>query len=245
MMKIHKRVFFGVAAVLAVLLSFQTARAGTIIKLSLGNDAAPDVEYVGGVFSTIDDLIPSPGEQNTAVEFLGFLNSIPNIAAADASYTIDGVTKVPGPAAEFGGVIQQDLTGGTFQLWDDDGVTLLLGVALGNSRLFGNNGPPGAGAVFSTSFGTPLGGAAGGTLASLIAPGTISFSIGMTNINNGLGLSLAGPFSVFGPVTFGTLNDFSADVTKSIDAEQVPEPAAALLLVIGGLMAPTVLRRRR
>jgi hypothetical protein len=189
MMKILKKAFHGATLVAALLLTFsQVATAGTILKLSLGNDPTADLAYsggFGGVLSTIDDGDgASPGDQNTAVEFLDFLSSMTNIPAADASYSLSGATAA-GPASVVGTVVLQSLTGGTFQLWDDDDVTLLLDVALGDSTIVGQVGNP-AGAVFSATFGTPL----AGTLASQIAPGTISMSISMTDINGGGGMSV-------------------------------------------------------
>ena len=96
MMMFHDKTFVCAALAAALVLSsFQMAGAGTILKLSLGDDPPNDIEYSGGavgVLSTVDDLDgTSPGEQNTAVEFLGFLSSMTNIPTADASYTITGV----------------------------------------------------------------------------------------------------------------------------------------------------------
>jgi hypothetical protein len=247
MMKSHAKVFLRAAMAAALVLSaFQIAGAGTIIKLSLGDDPAADIEYSAGILSTIDDGDgSSPGDQNTAVEFLDFLSSLANIPSADASYTLTGVT--PSALAVHVipmGTVLQPFTGGTFELWDDLG-TLLLGVSLGDSELAGTIGGTATGAVFSTTFGSPLPGAAGGTLAPLIAPGTVTMSISMTDINGGAGLSITPFFSPFPGIELATLHDFEADVTKSIDAERlIPEPSAAILLAIGGLLAIPAARRR-
>ncbi|MEX2310255.1 MAG: hypothetical protein WD738_21990 [Pirellulales bacterium] len=242
MMKIHS-VFARAGLVVALLVaSSQVAQAGTILKLNLGGDPAPDVEYTGGVagvLSTVDDgdgSAGSPGDQNTAVEFLDFLSLISDISSADASYSLNGVTAVGPASVLFGTVVAQDFAGGTFQLWDDSPVpVLLLDVALTTSALVGPIGPPATGAVFSTTFGTPL----GGTLAPLIVPGTVSVSIAMTDVNGGAGLSV----TPIGPGV-GTLNEFVADVTKTIAAERIPEPTAGVLLLVGGLMAAPRMRRR-
>jgi hypothetical protein len=247
MMTFHVKVFLRVAMAAALVLpAFQDASAGTIIKLSLGDDPAADIEYTSGILSTVDDGDgSSPGDQNTAVEFLDFLSSLTNIPSADASYTLSGVTPA-GPAVHVIslGTVLQPFTGGTFELWDDLG-TLLLGVSLGDSELAGTVGGTATGAVFSTTFGTPLPGPAGGTLAPLIAPGTVTMSISMSHINGGAGLSIT-PFLAPVPgIELATLHDFVANVTKSIDAERlIPEPTAALLLVLGGLIAVPCLRRR-
>ena len=58
------------------LMAGNTADAGTIIKLSLGN-TGPDIEYSGGVLSTVDDgIVGTPGDQNTSIDFLDFLSGM-------------------------------------------------------------------------------------------------------------------------------------------------------------------------
>jgi hypothetical protein len=226
-------------AAIAILMSAAgVAEAGTIIKLSLGDDPTPDVQFNGVMYSTIDDLVAgTPGDQNTAVEFLDFLAFLPPIPTADASYTLNGVgvsgaptTVVAGPST----VVVQPLAGGSFSLWDASNV-LLLSADLGSSTLTGPLGPPATGAVFSTT----LGSVTGGTLASLIAAHSISVSISMSDINGGSGLSVTS--------TPGgdELDPFTADVTEGIAAEQlrIPEPASATLLALGGLLM--LARRRR
>jgi hypothetical protein len=128
------------------------------------------------------------------------------------------------------------MAGGVFRLWDDSPVpVLLLEVALGGSAIVGPLGAPATGAVFSTTFSTPI----GGTLAPLIVPGTVSMSIGMGDIDGGAGLSV----SPFGSLT--VLNAFTADATKLVAADRlIPEPTTALMLVLGTLVAPALPRRR-
>src|SRR5687768_12657051 len=154
MMKIHTMLF--VSAVALVLCSLQVANAGTIIKLSLGSDATADYQFSGGpvgVMSTINDGVGgTPGDQDTAIEFLDFLSSFPNIPAG-ASYTLSGLTAVP-PATVFAGYVFQDLAGGTFELWDDLN-NPLLSVALTTSTIVAQVGNP-SGAVLTTTLGTPL-----------------------------------------------------------------------------------------
>lgn len=206
-----------------LVLSASGARADTIIKLDLGDDAATDLQLSGGFLSTVDDGDgATAGDQNTDVEFLGFLSSLPDIASAAASYTLDGVA-VSGSLAIFGSLAIQNLTGGTFSLFDENNV-LLLSVSLDDSVLTGPLGAPATGALFSTTFGTIL---PGGTLDSFITdPGSISLSISMTDVNGGVGLSSSGGGTV--------LNPFTADATQSISA--VPEPGAAALIALAGLL---------
>lgn len=211
-----------VLGVACALLFAQSAQAGTIIKLSLGDDPTPDVEFDGAIFSTIDNGDgATPGEQNTAVEFLDFLSSHPPIPTAIASYTVSGVTAVTPATVLFGSLVIAEFTGGSFALYDDLG-GLLLSADLDDSALSGPLGPPATGALFTTTFATVT----GGSLAPLIDPNTISLSISMTDINGGLGFStssgLGGDF----------LDPFEADVTENIAAEQIPEPATAVLAML-------------
>ena len=63
-----------------------------------------------------------------------------------------------------------------------------------------------------------------------------SFSISLTNVNDGLGLSIA---------DHGGLEGFSADATANIEAQpsQVPEPQSLRLLLCGALALLGVWRR--
>jgi len=223
------------AALALLLTSFQTSFAGTIIKLSLGSDPAADYQFsggLGGVFSTIPDGNPgTPGEQDTAVEFLDFLSGFPNIPAG-ASYTLSGMTALVPPTVGPGTLVVQDLAGGSFQLWDQFN-NLLLDANLTNSAIVGFLGNP-SGGVVSTTFGSPV----AGPLAAYIVPGTVSISIALSDIQT-LG---GGPGFVVG---IGGLAPFTADASKTIAAEWtgVPEPASAILLVLG--MASVMGSRRR
>jgi hypothetical protein len=229
MMKMHKFVLFGVALATALLLSIQTASAATIIKLDLGDDPLKDFEFVSGTLSTIADGIGSPGDQETGVDFLDFLSGEVDIPSG-ASYTFDGAV-INGPAFVAGPAVTQFLMGGSFQLWDDDGVTLLLDVAMTDSVLFGATNT-GAAATIAVDFGNVV----GGTLAPQILSDTISFSISMAGVKTGALNGLR--------VIAGVLQDFQADATKIIAAEQVPEPTVAALSILGLAFAATAMRRR-
>ena len=240
MMKIHMKAFVRATVVAAlILLPLQAASAGTILKLSLGA-VGPDLEFSGGVLSTSDDGdAGTTGEQNTAVDFSDFLSGMTDIVLPDASYTLNGVT-ASGPASVlFGVVVIQPLSGGDFQLWDDTNA-LLLDVDLGDTALSGPLGPSATGAVFSITNGSVV----GGSLAPLIIGNSVSVSISMTNISSG-GIDGLSVSPLAPPVAgLGTLNDFTADATKAIAGERVPEPASAMLVILGSLLAPAMMRRR-
>ena len=218
-----------------LVLSASSARADTIIKLGLGGDAAADLELSGGILSTVDDGDgATTGNQNTNIEFLGFLSFLTDETLSLASYTLDGVA-VAGPATVFGGSMAiQNLTGGTLSLYDGNNI-LLLSASLVSSVITGPVGAPATGAIFSTSFATLI---PGGTLDAYLDPNSISFSISMSDVNGGTGLSVSGGGTVLDP--------FTADATQTIAAE-VPEPKAAALLGLGAALVAllaTPARRR-
>jgi PEP-CTERM motif len=230
MMRTTKNVLCGVI-VCALIFAATSLQAATIIKLNLGG-IGPDVGMgAGGILSTTNDLIPATtGDQNTDIEFVGALDSIPDVTTTNASFTMQGLNAV-GPATVFGTLVIQNFVGGQFSLYDPAN-TLLLQGPLTNSALTGVLGPPGTGALFTTTLGTVT----GGTLAPSIVPGTVSLSMNMTNVNGGLGFSVVGG----GP----QLNQFLADASISISAE-VPEPATLALAGLGSIVAFGFARRRR
>jgi hypothetical protein len=202
-----------------------SASAVDIIYADLGA-AAPfgdlfDVEFDGTTLSTIDDGVgATAGDQNTNVEFLNFLNFIPDIATQTASFTLDGMTTSGSPTV-FGGVlVVQTFSGGSLDIYDPANV-LLLSATLNNSALSGPLGPPATGAIFSTSTGLIT----GGTLAPLIDPNTLALSLNLSNINGSSGLSVSG----LGP----SLDPFESDATVTISANQIPEPSSEVLLLLG------------
>jgi hypothetical protein len=237
-MKSTSKVFIrGMAACVLFCLAVSTTHAGTIIKLNLGG-VGPDVGMGApaglpvGVLGTVDQTagpLP-PGDQLTAIEYTGFLNFIPNVSTSTASFSLNGLNAV-GPANVFGSLVIQNYNGGVFSLYDPANNLLLQG-PLTTSALSGVIGPPGTGALFTTTFSTVT----GGSLLPYIAPGSVSLSMNMTNVNGGNGFAVAGG----GP----QLNQFLADASISIAADPVPEPASFLLLGLGSALAMAYGRRR-
>ena len=221
------------SAALALLLTFNASQAA-LIKLDLaktpGPDLGPDIAYAGSVLSTPSDgNVLTTGSQDTAIVFGDFLSALP---ATRGSYSLNNLSAngpattvfIPGPNIT---VVSQSLTGGNFQLYDSANVKL-LDVSLASSALSGTAGPASTTAnVISVTNGTVV----GGTLASQIASNSVSFSIALTNISGG-GLA----------VSSNVLAPFTASATKEIAGNPVPEPSAAILLVLGSWC--TVLRRR-
>lgn len=206
------------------------ASGDTIIKLGLGGDVAFDVSYDGTELATIDDgSVGSDGDQDTGVDFLGFLSSETDISFPDASFTIAGVSPSGLPVVSGGGfLVEQGFTGGMFWLYKEDGAVdeLLLSADLDDSTLFGVIGGPSVGSLFTTSFATVT----GGTLAPLIDPDSIGMAISFTNVNGGAGFSTSGEGAGL------LLNPFVGDVTLNIEADQIPEPATSLLALWAGLL---------
>ena len=252
MMKIHTIALRAAMLAAVCFAAIQVANAGTIIKLNLGSDNPPDVGFSAGFLTTLNDgnnLPNSPGDQDTNVDFLDFLGFLPNIPAG-ASFSLSGIqatptaTQLSPPITPVGNTIIQNFTGGQLRLWDPAGV-LLLGVNLGDSQLTGNSSPlPANGALFSTSFGSPIPGPGGGILAPQIAGNSVTLSIGLGDVNNGAGLSLSSITPIAPGLATGVLNNFNANATASIDALQaVPEPAAATLMLLAGLCGVSTRRR--
>ena len=234
-MTLTSRLFIrGVAACAIFCMAVSVTHAATIIKLNLGG-VGPDVGMNGaGVLSTVDQTggPPPTGDQFTDVEYTGFLNFIPDINTNTATFSLNGLNAV-GPASTFGTLVIQNFTGGNFRLYDPADNLLLQG-PLTNSALSGVIGPPGTGALFTTT----LGAVTGGSLAPFIAPGSVSLSMNMTNVNGGAGFGVIGA----GP----QLNPFLADGSVSIAAEfsGIPEPATMTLIALGSMVTLAIGRRR-
>ncbi len=206
--------------------------ASTVIKLTLG-ETTPDVSLSqAGVFGTTDDgNAATAGNQNTAIEYTNGLDFIPDIPTNVGSLTLSGL-QVSGPAQVFGTLVIQNFQAGAFSLFDPANVLLLSGI-LTSSTLTGVVGPPGTGSVFTTG---PVA-VGGGTLAPFFAPGSLSLSLTLTNVNGGTGLMTGGSGALLYP--------FTADSTVAIAATVVPEPATLSLVALGGLAAIGLRMRRR
>jgi hypothetical protein len=205
--------------VLCVLLS-ASAHAATILKLDAGADPASDVSFNGATLtSLVDGNLATTGDQNTAIDYLGFLSGLPDVTTPSASLSLHGLAAVSGGTTVFGGLVTQDFSGGTLEVYDAGNVLLLSGT-LGTSTLSGTLGGPGTGSLFTTSLAT----ATGGSLLPLLDVGSLSLSLTLVNINGGAGLSL----------TNGALDGFEADAALTVAADPaVPEPASAWLLAAG------------
>jgi hypothetical protein len=232
-----KPFLFG-AAVCAILSANASGlQASTIIKLNLGG-VGPDLSMTAtGVLGTVNDLIPgTTGDQNTAIEYTGFLEPIPDVNTSVASVTLSNLTTVGPPnLVVLPGSVLQNFAGGTLNLYNSSNGLLLSGT-LTTSVLQGTLGPPGTGAVFTTNVATVT----GGSLAPFIVPGSLGLSMNLSNVNGGAGLSV-GP----GPV----LNAFQADSAISISGDptplggNLPEPGT-LVLATSALAAGAWMRRR-
>jgi hypothetical protein len=233
-------------AVCALAIATSQIQAGTIIKLTLGEDNSPDIEFSGGasgILSTTDDahVSGSIGNQNTTVEFLDVLDPhAADIVSDIASVTLDGVTAQGNALVLGGSVVLQTFLGGTISLYDAAD-TLLLSGTLDQSSLLGTLGAPATGGVITTSFGQFT----GGTLAGYLDPNTLALSISLANINGGAGLSVSPPPPPQSVIyDAGELNAFDADATIIISADPIPEPATVAMLLAGGLLSGFAIRRR-
>src|SRR6476619_3852284 len=157
MLKTIPTVIRGLLACALICFVAPSVHAATIIKLNLG-EIGPDVGMNGaGILSTVNDgNAATTGDQNTDVEFTGFLDFNPDIVPKTASFNLHNLAEV-GPANVFGSLVIQNFVGGTFQLYDPANVLLLSG-QLNNSALSGVLCPPGTGALFTTTFSAVTGG---------------------------------------------------------------------------------------
>jgi hypothetical protein len=228
-------VVFGIVICAIACLAAPTSKAATIIKLNLGG-VGPDVGMPVAALGTISDgIAATTGDQNTDVEFTGFLDGpFPDITTTDASFSLTGLAPV-GPPTVFGTLVIQSFFGGTFTLYNNDALnTVLLTGPMTTSALTGVIGPPGTGALFTTTLGV----ATGGTIMPFLAAGTVSLSMNMSNVNGGLGFGVSGGIP---PV----LLPFSADASVSISADPIPEPTSLVFALLGSTAVAAVRRRSR
>jgi hypothetical protein len=223
------------------------SHAALIILANLGADPAADIEMTGGVLSTIDDGTGGGGDQNTAVEFVGFLDGlVADIPTATASFTLDGFAPSGQATLFFGSTIVQDFSGGTLALYDPANA-LLLSADLTLSGLTGPAMAPGMGGLFTTYVDGQV---TGGSLATHLDGYTIRMEMHLPLINGGAGFSVTPPPGSPAPIIHhGNLNPFVAGATIEISAEPaeriIPEPAGILMLVIGSAALAARSRRKR
>ena len=230
-MKANLSAVLGCLALCAFVFAVQSSlQAGTIMKLSLGGDNTPDIHMLGGELETVNDgNAVTLGEQDTAIDFQDFLSGQSDVLTSTASVILDDVTRV-GNATTLGSVVFQNFTGGNIAVLDPSNNLLLSGM-LGSSVLAGTIGPPATGGLFTTSLATVT----GGSLASMILPGSLTVSISLSDVNGGLGFE----------VDNGILEGFEADASVNIGADQIPEPTAAMLCALGIALSALGASRRR
>ena len=145
------------------------AQADAIVKFPLSETFTPDVEFSGGVFSTVNDGNGATlGEQDTRLDFVGPLAFLADILTPTASFTLDGVTAV-GAASTTLGVISQATTGGTYSIYDSSNSLLLQG-SLADGAIVG--GTTETGSFFNTTIATYT----SGSLLAYITPSPAGIS---------------------------------------------------------------------
>ena len=198
--------------VLALVCSVSLSHAETILKIDLGS-AGEDFQLVGTTLSTVNDAGATVGDQDTNINFTGFLGGMTDIPTDTASFSLYDV-ELSGSAMLAGGIVVQPTTGGSFKLWDDADALLLAG-SLNDGTITGVVGPSAATGSFIN---IDLATVTGGSLAPLLDPNSLSLAISFTSVNDGAGFSVSGSM----------LEPFDAAATANI-AALVPEPSAICL----------------
>jgi hypothetical protein len=227
--------FSALALCASVTLISANAHAATILKLNLGG-TGPDVAMnAAGVFSTVSDGNGvTTGDQNTAIEYTGFLDGLfLDIPTNIASFSMSGVTRTAAPPDVGGGTVTQNFFGGTIKLYDPLN-TLLFEANLQDSALIGTIGAPGIGGFFTVTLGSSV---PGTVLHPYVVPGSIGLSMPLTNINDGTGLLVLG----------NVLQPFNSDASVQITANElpIPEPTSVMLVLLATSMSAISFRRRR
>lgn len=246
-MNVSVRRGFYVAALLSVFAA--SVSAETIIKQTLGA-TGPDIEMIDGVLSTVDDgNVGTPGDQQTSISFHGFVEGqagVVDISPPDqGSFTLDGIVAVGSPVVQDRGIfttVEQQTTGGTFEVYGKDGEVILTGT-LANGFLSGTSGAAATGGFITANLASFTGPSDPGLnyLFSLLDPNSASLAVSLTDVsgpNGEPGLS----------VTNGAVDNFTADAIASIGAEALnnplPEPASSVLALMAMLGALGFRNRR-
>ena len=231
-MTLNLRIVFTSFA-LCALLGSSAANGDTVLKLSLGNTGPDLAMNAGGVLGTTSDgNAGTTGDQDTAIEYTGFLDPF---ADGTGSFSVAGLLRTGPPNIIGGAVIVQDFDGGTFDLYSSTN-TLLLHGDLTESTLTGVIGSTGTGSIFTTKVGTFT----SGSLLPYVQTNSLNVSMALTNVNNGSGFVVSGsPF---------TLQEFTTDASVNISANPgelfIPEPASIAIALLGAVGFSVIGRRR-
>jgi hypothetical protein len=222
------------------LLGSTAANGDTVLKLSLGNTGSEVAMVQNGanffVGTTSDGIAGTTGDQNTAIDYTGFLDPVfADVTTNTASFSLAGLKRTGNPSIIGSSVIVQDFFGGTFNLYSPTN-SLLLSGDLQDSTLTGVIGNNGTGSIFSTKVGTFT----SGSLLPYLKADSLNVSIPLTNVNNGLGFVVSGsPFA---------LQPFTADASVNISADPgplfAPEPGSIAMALLGAVGLSFIGRRR-
>jgi len=235
-MTLNLRIAFASLALCASL-GLSAANGETVLKLSLGSTGS-DLEMVSigpdfFIRTSSDSIGGTTGDQNTAIDYTGFLSSETDVGTNTASFSLAGLKRTGAPNILGASVVVQDFTGGTFDLYSPTNGLLLHG-DLTESTLTGVLGGSGTGSIFSTK----VGNFTGGSLAPSLISNSLDISMALTNVNSGNGFVVSG-----GPFT---LQPFTSDASVSISADEaiIPEPASIAIALLGTLGFSFIRRRR-
>lgn len=230
------------AAIGPAALSTRAAIITPIIKLNLGADGNPDVQFEAGVFSTTDDgETGTTGNQNTDVEFVDFLDSVAtDVLTPDASFSLNDLM-VSGLSTTYNGIlVVQVFTQGSFSLHAPDN-TLLLSGELTMSALTWSSSPPNQAVQF-----VGFAHATDGLLAQYLDRDSLRLKMTLPTIIGGVGLSVNPPPGAPPPsIHYGELVSFTSIATVEILAAPIPEPSSVALLLMGGGLISAAARRKR